>query len=327
MQYLVPFIVASDIIDRYDIWVNTHNCADIEFFRKLAEAFPVINLVWQPDGVVNGIASINAFYRSCVEERTIYFKLDDDIVWMEPDLINKMLDFRIDNPDYFLVSPLVINNSLTTYLLQLEEKIKLDRYCNSNASHTVLWHSGRFAASLHNWFIENYLNKDQWQKLYMGKKEMSMTRFSINSVLWFGDEMRSFDGVVPGDDEEFLSCVYPSLKGKSNAWNGNAILAHFAFFPQRDELDKQGILDKYAAVLSFQWEKSEKSRAISHEVAGIMKWIRENERDLMKKPSPYRKIQKKRPVRDQIKQYIPEKILNAIRSLRENEEASILGGI
>ena len=327
MQFLVPFVVASDVVDRYDIWVNTHNGADIEFFRKLSEAFPVINLVWQPDGVVNGIASINAFYRSCVEERTIYFKLDDDIVWMEPDLIKKMLDFRIDYPDYFLVSPLVINNSLTTYLLQIEDKLTLDRYCNANASHTILWHSGKFAASLHKWFIENYLKKNQWQKLYMGKKEMSMTRFSINSVLWFGDEMRSFAGIVPGDDEEFLSCIYPSLKGKSNAWNGNDILAHFAFFPQREELDSQGILEKYAAILSDQWEKSDGIRDVYHKVARIMTWIRENERNLLKVPSPYRKLLKKRSFRDRIKKLVPEIILDAISSLRKREEASIMGGI
>ena len=49
MQYLVPFILSSDIVDRYDIWINTHNGADIEFFRRIAEMYPKINLVWQPD--------------------------------------------------------------------------------------------------------------------------------------------------------------------------------------------------------------------------------------------------------------------------------------
>ena len=36
MQYLVPPILNADIVDRYDIWVNTHNMVDIEFFKKLA---------------------------------------------------------------------------------------------------------------------------------------------------------------------------------------------------------------------------------------------------------------------------------------------------
>lgn len=36
-------------------------------------------------------------------------------------------------------------------------------------------------------------------------------------------------GKVPGDDEEYLSCIYPTLQGVSNAWNGDVIVAHFAF--------------------------------------------------------------------------------------------------
>lgn len=89
MQYLTPFVLSSNIVDRYDIWINTHNGADIEFFKMLAEKYPKINLCWQPDGIVNGNKSINAFYRDCIEEDAIYFKLDDDIVWMEPDAIKK----------------------------------------------------------------------------------------------------------------------------------------------------------------------------------------------------------------------------------------------
>ena len=37
MQYLIPYIVSCDIVDRYDIWINTHNGADIEFFKRIAE--------------------------------------------------------------------------------------------------------------------------------------------------------------------------------------------------------------------------------------------------------------------------------------------------
>lgn len=46
MQYLVPPILNADIVDRYDIWVNTHNMVDIEFFKKLAKKYPKVNLVW-----------------------------------------------------------------------------------------------------------------------------------------------------------------------------------------------------------------------------------------------------------------------------------------
>lgn len=290
MQYLIPFVVSSDIVDRYDIWVNTHNGADIEFFKQCAELYSKINLVWQPDGVVNGIASINAFYKLCCESNTIYFKLDDDIVWMEPSLIEKMVAFRVENPQYFVVSPLVINNALSTYILQVENKIKLNKYFPSLAASDYLWKSGKFAASLHVWFLENYLKKSKYQELYVGKKEMGMCRFSINCILWFGEDLSKIGGVIPGDDEEFMSCIYPTILGRSNAWNGDAIMGHFAFFTQREQLDKMQILEKYGEYLHMEWKNDSKMRKIDESIQSIMKDIKVHEAELMSQPSPYKHV-------------------------------------
>ena len=320
MQYLFPFIVSSDIVDRYDIWINTHNGADIEFFKQIAKQYPIVNLVWQPDGIVNGNSTINAFYKTCIEPDTIYFKLDDDIVWMEPGLIEKMVAFRIDNPKYFLVSPLVINNSLSTYLLQLHDKIQLDQYYNSSASHPVLWESGKFASELHNWFIENYLKTSKWDELHIGKKEMGMTRFSINSILWFGDEMRRFKGLVPGDDEEFLSCIYPTKNGMSNAWNGDAIVSHFAFFTQREQLDKQRILERYGDILFKEWSDIPLMKKINGNVQYIMNDISQRETELLNQKSPYNKITARVTMRSRIKKNIPKPLLSAIRAFRNCQE-------
>lgn len=317
MQYLIPYIVSSDIVDRYDIWVNTHNCADIEFFKQVATKFPVVNLVWQPDGVVNGNASINAFYKYCIETDTIYFKLDDDIIWMEPRLIEKMVAFRIDNPQYFLVTPLVINNSLSTYLLEMDGKIKLDNYYSASASHLVLWRSGIFAQELHEWFLSKYLKTGRWEELHLGKKEMGMTRFSINAVLWFGDEMRKFGGIVPGDDEEFLSCIYPTRQGVSNAWNGDAIVAHFAFFTQREQLDKANILEKYGKICYEQATANNRLNESFRDVKHILDKVNANEHELIRRESPYRRVVVPVTWRSRLKKLLPSWVLE-IKSLRDN---------
>ena len=68
MQYLFPQVLASDILDRYDVWVNTIDNCDIEFFKQLAAKYPKINLIWQPDKRVDGIATINAFYKFCMDD-------------------------------------------------------------------------------------------------------------------------------------------------------------------------------------------------------------------------------------------------------------------
>lgn len=319
MQYLIPYIVSSDIVDRYDIWINTHNGADIEFFKQVAARFPVINLVWQPDGVVNGNASINAFYKDCVETDTIYFKLDDDIIWMEPRLIEKMVEFRIENPQFFLVTPLVINNSLSTYLLEMDKKIKLNDYYNASASHPILWRSGIFAQELHEWFLSKYLKTRKWEELHLGKKEMGMTRFSINAVLWFGDEMSSFGGIVPGDDEEFLSCIYPTRQGISNAWNGDAIVAHFAFFTQREQLDKANILEKYGKACCEQAMEDKRLDESFKEVKRILNEVNADEQKLSQRKSPYQRVTTPITWRNRLKKMLPSWVLD-IKSLYDNKK-------
>lgn len=325
MQYLIPYVVSSGIVDRYDIWVNTHNGADIEFFKQVAAQFPVVNLVWQPDGVVNGNASINAFYKDCVESDTIYFKLDDDIIWMEPGLIEKMVKFRIDNPHYFLVTPLVINNALSTYLLEMDGRIKLDAYYNSNASHPFLWRSGIFARELHEWFLDKYLKTGKWDTLHVGRKEMGMTRFSINAVLWFGDEMRKFGGVVPGDDEEFLSCIYPTRRGVSNAWNGDAIVAHFAFFTQREQLDKAQILEKYGEVCRSQAMTDSRFAESFSEVGRILDAVNTHGPELMQRESPYRRVPNSETLRSKVKNLLPSWVLD-FKSVRDGKKEQQRGG-
>ena len=320
MQYLIPYIVSCPYVDRYDIWINTHNGADIEFFRLLAAKYPVVNLVWQPDGIVAGNKSINAFYKICVEPDTIYFKLDDDIVWMEPGLIERMVQFRVENPEYFLVSPLVINNSLSTYLLQLDGKLQLDQYYEAYATHPIFWRSGHFAAELHQWFINKYLKTGKWEELHLGKRVMGMTRFSINAILWFGDEMKKFAGVVPGDDEDFMSCIYPTQKRMANAWNGDVIAAHFAFFTQREILDQVGILEQYGEISGMQWHDNEERAAIYDTVQSIREEIDENEKELMKRESPYRRVVRIPTFRGRVKRCIPKVLLDLRCFFEERKE-------
>jgi hypothetical protein len=293
MQYLIPFVVNSNIVDRYDIWINTTNKQDIEFFEILANKISKINLVYQPDGVINGNASINAFFRNCIEEDVIYFRLDDDIVWVEPNLFDKMVHFRIDNPEYFLVFPLIINNAICTYILQNTEKITLNKYYPARATDDILWGSGKFAAQLHNWFLTTQLPNMQYENLYSGKHPIAINRFSINCILWFGHEMKKFDGIVLNDEEEYLSVVKPTELGAVNCINGNAIISHFAFFTQRKKLDRLNVLERYGEYLHREWSQNTTMHAIDQTVQSAMNEVEERKTEIIAKPSIYSLSSKK----------------------------------
>lgn len=290
MQYLHPPIIASDLVDRYDIWINTKDPCEIEFFKQVAKKYSKVRLVWQPDGLVNGIKSINAFYKTCVEEDTIYVKLDDDIIWFEPDFFEKMLAFRVDNPDYFLVSPMVLNNAVCTYMMEVFEKIKLSHYMNARANHPILWKSPIFAFQLHKWFLENYLKTGRSNELHCGKIPIATNRFSINSILWFGSVMKQFNGIVTGDDEEFLSVIKPTQLKMSNCFNCDVLVSHFAFRPQRAYLDKTLILEEYGRLLQEEWRSKPEIYLIHQEIQAIMNEIKLNEAFLKSATPVYKEI-------------------------------------
>jgi hypothetical protein len=316
MQYLIPFVVNSDVVDRYDIWINTTNKQDIEFFKILSKKFSKINLVYQPDHVVNGIHSINAFYKTCVEEDTIYFKLDDDIVWVEPGMFEKMVRFRIDNPDYFLVSPLVINNALCTYILQIAGKIQLSRYYQAKTDQN-LFLNGEFAAQLHDWFLTTQLPNKTYKNLYCGPRPIAMNRFSINAILWFGSEMKKVGGIVPGDDEEWLSVIKPTALGIANCFNCNSIVVHFAFFTQREKLDKLNILQRYGEYLHNEWKQDITMCTIDQIVQDAMREVEERKIEIMMTPDIY-SLPKKASLKEKIANWkIPEWELRPLFQLKE----------
>jgi hypothetical protein len=227
-------------------------------------------LVNQPEGIINGNRSINAFFTKCLDEDAIYIRLDDDIVWIEPEFFEKMVKFRVENPDYFIVSPLVINNALSTYLMQVTGKIQLNHYYRAACMENTLWKSGDFAFQLHEWFIRTKLLTNSFHELYCGKHPIAMNRFSINSIVWFGKDFKQFNGIVLMDEEEYVSVFKPTELGLSNCINGDAVIVHFAFFTQRDRLDKTNILGQYASFLQKIWQDDPEMTYIFQQVQAAM---------------------------------------------------------
>jgi hypothetical protein len=307
MRILIPYVLQSDIVDRYDLWINTNSNADIAFFKKVAEISPKINLIWQPEGIVNGVKSINAFYKYCTDHNTIYFKLDDDIVWMEPCTIEKMIKYRIDNPQYFLVTPLVINNGFTTMLLSIHDKIRLKPGYDISSC----WGNGYFAYNIHKYFIENYIEDEKYKSLYVNNAIIGLNRFSINAVIWFGKDLDRIFGIVPGDDEEFLSLLYPTREGLACSWNGNTIVAHFAFGSQRGIMDSTDILDRYLKIAQIEFSNN----SIFQKVESAYNYIEENIDEINCMPPVYK--QNSNTTREKAKgsiisKYLPDTLKNFI---------------
>lgn len=305
MQYIIPYVVTSDVVDRYDIWVNTTNMEDIECFRMLALKFPKINLIYQPEGICSGVSSINSFYRFCTEKDTIYIKVDDDIVWMQPGIFEEMVAFRVAHREAFLVTPQVVNNSISSYLWQVKGVLRFGKYMRSNSGCRIMWKRGAFALELHNWFLNRMeLNPLSYKTLKIGAIPVAGNRFSINFIMWFGEDLAKFNGEIPGDDEEFLSSVIAPKLGKSNLFNGDCIVAHFAFGPQRLVLDKSNVLERYGQICEKLFNKETKMSDVWKKVQECMLYIQEHRDEINKMECPLKKTETNKSLFKKIKHFV-----------------------
>jgi hypothetical protein len=248
MELLVPQILGSALVDRYDIWVNTADPGDLAFLEGLAAKYDRVRLVPQPDGKAPGVQAIHGFHRTVVEEDTVYIRFDDDIVWLEPGFFETLLRFRLDHPEYFLVSPLVINNALCSSLLQIVGKIEPWRQIRTDCLDRIGWGQPEFAMALHRLFLD-LVRRGEFARLHCGAHVIALNHFSVNCISWFGRDYAQFGGKVDVQEEVDISVRIPVRLRRTNSIYADTIAAHLAFFTQRAWIDATDILDQYRRAL------------------------------------------------------------------------------
>ncbi|MBL9088419.1 MAG: hypothetical protein JNM10_14865 [Planctomycetia bacterium] len=248
LRLLVPQVLASGLVDRYDLWVNTAVPADLAFFDEVARLDPRVRLVPHPEGAKPSVEAIGAFSRLAMDDDTVYVRLDDDVVWLEPGFFETLLAFRVANPAYFMVSPLVLNNAVCSNILQAFGKIVASRPVTTTCLCKVGWRDPDFALALHRLGLDLF-RRGEAARLHCGPVEIALNRFSINCISWFGRDMALAGGVVGTDEEEELSATMATRLRRRNCFVTDTVAAHFAFYSQRELLDTTDVLAAYEALL------------------------------------------------------------------------------
>jgi hypothetical protein len=230
--------------DEWILWVNTENTDDIRYMEKLESENEFIKLQRTKIGV-KGNETIFHFFKECVDENSVYIRLDDDIVYVKPNSLNNLFDFRINNPNYFLVYGNIVNNAILSHLHQkkgtLTNEVKFGYHC---ADHNG-WNNPIAAESIHQKFFE--LNKNNQITDFSLNNWIlrDYERVSINVISWLGSEFKKFDGKVGVDEEQWLSCDKPKEIQKPNIIFGDCLFVHYAFFTQVQHIDNTDILELY----------------------------------------------------------------------------------
>lgn len=255
MEVGLPYILREyDVIDEIRYWVNTDEEADIEWMVEKSKQYDKIKLDFEfrynPD--IKSNRNIGKFFKKCVEKDTVYLRIDDDIVWMDCNYVEKMVNFRLKHPNYFLTYGNILNNAIVDYIHQrtncfsdeFNKNIRIEYNCLDSQG----WSNPSVAEKKHMQFLydieNNNIDKYKFTKWILSDCE----RVSINSICWIGEEFSKFNGEVGVDEEQWLSVDKPSELKCYNIINGDAVCVHYAFYPQRSYLDTTNILEEYKKI-------------------------------------------------------------------------------
>jgi hypothetical protein len=262
LEILSKYILADKSIDEWHLWDNCRREDDRAYLNKLAESFSKIKII-RIDKIDGSTKSINKFYKFITDEEVFYIRIDDDIVFMEKNFGYELYKKALETKDKYLWwSPLVINNALCTYYLFCKDILKtnypLTAQCTDNYAHG----SPFFAEKLHNWFID-VIRKGELDKIKSEGIDISISRFSVNCIGFFGERMKSLGQMLLplGDEEEWISATLPVKLNLPGRLVGDLIVSHFAFFTQEAYLlNKTKILNEYARIAGINHYEYKKEK-------------------------------------------------------------------
>jgi hypothetical protein len=245
LRLLAAHVLAQPEVDEWHLWLNTTDAGDLAFMHELAAMHVKVRLVEPPLHPPNGAATIGQFFRTTIARDAIYVRLDDDIAWLEPRFIARLVAERIADREPLFLYPLIVNNAVCSWLLQKFGKMQLNARLHPWCMDHAGWQSAEVAECLHRWFLAR-IRAGTFDEIRIPRVTAALSRISINCISWFGADLLSIGGEFPAtDEEEFASVELPMRLGLVNRVSGEAICAHFAFYPQREHLDRTDLLERY----------------------------------------------------------------------------------
>lgn len=250
------------ILDRWDIWVNTPNQSDIDYLKTLAINDSFVNLIF-PEWPYEKTLSITPFWTKATDKDTIYIRFDDDVVFVADGTIERLVQFRLDNPEYFLIYPFIVNSTQHSRNLQDRGLISTqfglvrqeEELFGDGIYDPVGLYSVPFARHLHDVFLLKY-NNNTYKELMTPEKIVWKlgSQVSINCVCWTGDFMREISplnhGILPTAEEAYLTIDGPKELKMHNCTIPDTLVVHFLFSTQRPQDEMYDVLEMYKQIAS-----------------------------------------------------------------------------
>jgi len=239
---LLPYILRElDLFDEVVLWKNTKDSNDLKFLddvlnalrdKGLRDKFTSIHPA-KVTGTKDGVFPV---YRKLNDPKTVYIKIDDDVVWVAPGGFTALAKFAIDHEDdYAVFSANMVNSGPADVLHQRQGASASEPlvFKEKNPYKNLLTSSG--AAQVHE-SLQNAVasGEESLNKYVVEHVFVNSPRWSINCIAFFGNLFNDRDyKKLEEDDERYISRNLSKKKNKNNAIAGSALMAHYSFESQR----------------------------------------------------------------------------------------------
>jgi len=218
------------LIDEWHLWVNTGDVEDLAYLRCLASEDPRVGLLTCDTTVPFCSGRIGSFLPYAAEPDVIYVRFDDDVVWVQEGAVERLIRYKLANPQLFLVGGNVLNNPVSTF-----------RQCRVGALALPpvddAYNDLRGLTDFHGPVHEQFLAEPNKQAFYFPSEVLPVgQRFGIHFICWEGNRFAQFGGRIPHlDEENWLTNEAPLQFGEATGLCGDALAVHYAYSTQRIE--------------------------------------------------------------------------------------------
>ena len=271
MELLMSQLV-SPIIDEIILAKNTFNESDLRYLDSLQKTNEKVRCLELPYNIKQD--RHNAWkwlYQYMEDEDTIYFKIDDDVIFIEPGYFEKTCKFKVEHPEYICVFPFIINNPFCNTLRPGTPLYK------SNDSMFDKMYAGFYSADVAEMLHQEFIRFPYPERYRIPNRELSRNdvyfkdprhphtitwicpwyeaeRIAINAICFFGAEFKALkvkDRIKECySDELWLTYNLFDYTSKKHCIYGDTLVSHFAFSGQTGLRERQRrILPQYIPVI------------------------------------------------------------------------------
>lgn len=266
------------IVDEWWLCLNTDpgQADDLRYAYLLAAAYPGwIKIKDRPAGRPRRTPkqrNTGYFYEYMTSPDTVYIRLDDDMIYVHEDAIERLATHRIEHPAGVASFPVMWNNSIISWYAQQAGVIPAPmsesplaatasrfeyvetyiwpRVGGPYCMDPVGWADGRFAVAIHRLLLDKAMNGNAADLFLYQDFPVSLgMQFSVSTFAALGSMYAALpDGpgvLVPYEEEHWHTVHQPSVLAEPNIIVGDALVSHYTFFPQRAIVAASDVLKCY----------------------------------------------------------------------------------